>query len=161
VIECVCPHLPILRLLTFPSEIVSYLNQKDVQAVIGAEVSKYDSCSRTVGLGFGVTLDMMKGATEYVAALLERDVRVLIYAGTYDWVCNWLGNEAWTLELEWTGQAEFVSQPLTEWTVEGKRAGKTRAAKGLTFATVDAAGHMVRLLIFNAFCNSVAMLFLV
>ncbi|KAJ7850096.1 serine carboxypeptidase [Mycena leptocephala] len=124
-------------------EIIKYLNRKDVQALLGTEVSKYDSCSNTVGRHFGITQDMIKGAKDYVSALLERDIRVLIYVGTYDWVCNWIGNEAWTLALEWSGHAEFSSQPLREWTVDGKRAGKTRDAKGLTFATVDAAGHMV------------------
>ncbi|KAJ7025527.1 serine carboxypeptidase [Mycena alexandri] len=124
-------------------EIVKYLNQKDVQELLGVEVSQYNSCSEKVGIDFSLTLDMYVGSTEYIAGLLERDVRVLIYAGTYDFVCNWVGNEAWTLALEWTGHAEFSSQPLREWTVDGKRAGKTRSAKGLTFATVDAAGHMV------------------
>ncbi|KAJ6602827.1 serine carboxypeptidase [Mycena vulgaris] len=124
-------------------EIIKYLNQKDVQALLGVDVSTYDSCSNDVGRDFSLTLDMMKGATDYVGALLERGVRVLIYAGTYDWVCNWVGNEAWTRGLEWTGRAEFAAQPLREWMVEGKRAGKTRAAGALTFATVDAAGHMV------------------
>jgi carboxypeptidase C (cathepsin A) len=131
-----------------PSEITKYLNRKDVQDLLGAEVSSYASCSRSIELAFEAKRDITKGATEYVAALLERGVRVLVYAGTYDFGCNWLGNEAWTMALEWSGQAEFLAQPLTEWAVEGKRAGKTRAAKGLTFATVDAAGHMVRLLIF-------------
>jgi len=124
-------------------EIVKYLNRQDVQTLLGVEVSQYNSCSNTVGRDFAVTLDMMKGAKDYVSALLERDVRVLIYVGTYDWVCNWIGNEAWTLALEWSGQAEFSSEPLREWSVDGKRAGRTRYAKGLTFATVDAAGHMV------------------
>ncbi|KAJ7898651.1 serine carboxypeptidase [Mycena olivaceomarginata] len=124
-------------------EMVKYLNRKDVQALLGVEVPTYASCSDPVGLDFGVTLDVMKGATDYVSALLERDIRVLIYVGTYDWICNWLGNEAWTVALEWSGQAEFSSQPLTEWAVDGKRAGRTRHARGFTFATVDAAGHMV------------------
>ncbi|KAJ7189724.1 serine carboxypeptidase [Mycena pura] len=110
-------------------EIVKYLNQKGVQARLGAEVTQYTSCSRTVGSAFEMTLDMMKGAKEYVAALLERDVRVL--------VC------AWTLALEWSGQAALGAQPLREWTVDGKRAGRTRSARGFTFATVDAAGHLV------------------
>ncbi|KAJ7479723.1 Alpha/Beta hydrolase protein [Mycena latifolia] len=101
------------------------------------------SWSNDVGRDFSVTGDIKKGSSEYVGALLERGVCVLIFAGTYDVVCNWLGNEAWTLALEWSGQAEFSALPLREWTVAGKRAGKTRAARGLTFATVDAAGHVV------------------
>ncbi|KAJ7122654.1 serine carboxypeptidase [Mycena crocata] len=124
-------------------EIIKYLNRTDVQALIGAEPTEYNTCTDRVELSFRMTLDLMKGATDYVSALLERDVRVLIYVGSYDWVCNWLGNDAWTRELEWSGHAEFVAEPLREWTVGGKPAGKTRCAKGLTFTTVYAAGHMV------------------
>ncbi|KAF7359676.1 Carboxypeptidase [Mycena venus] len=95
-------------------EIVKYLNKEEVQAVLGVEVSR-----------------IQLGATEYVSALLERGVPVLIYVGTYDWVCNWVGNEAWTLALEWSGQAEFASQPLREWTVDGKRAGEDALGEGV------------------------------
>ena len=49
------------------------------------------------------------------------------------------------LNLEWTGKEEFVRQDLREWKVDGKVAGKTRKAKGFTFATIDGAGHMVRM----------------
>ncbi|TFK72339.1 alpha/beta-hydrolase, partial [Pluteus cervinus] len=37
--------------------------------------------------------------------------------------------------LEWSGQARFVNQPLRVWDSNGKRAGRTRSAEGLTFAT--------------------------
>jgi cathepsin A (carboxypeptidase C) len=100
--------------------------------------------SPSVALAFNAAGDLAKGATEYVAALLERDVRVLIFAGSYDWIGNWIGNERWTLALEWSGQGAFVADPLREWTVDGRRAGKTRSARGFTFATLDAGGHMVR-----------------
>lgn len=66
--------------------------------------------------------------------------------GTYDWQCNWLGNEKWTVDLEWSGHDDFAAQPLRDWYVEkdGKAAGKTRSTKGFTFATVFGAGHLVR-----------------
>ena len=32
--------------------------------------------------------------------------RVMIYAGDVDFICNWLGNKAWTLDLEWDGKAQ-------------------------------------------------------
>jgi carboxypeptidase C (cathepsin A) len=37
----------------------------------------------------------------YVASLLDRGIKALIYVGTYDWICNWVGSERWTLALEW------------------------------------------------------------
>ena len=54
-----------------------------------------------------------------------------------------VGNERFTLAMEWSGQSKFVSQELREWKVDGRVAGLTRSAEGLTFATVDGAGHMV------------------
>ncbi|KAJ7479618.1 Alpha/Beta hydrolase protein, partial [Mycena latifolia] len=125
------------------NEIVKYVNQRKVHQILGVETATYRSCSSAVWANFIAAGDMRRGATDYVGVLLERGMRVLIYAGTYDVVCKWIGNEAWTLALEWSGQAEFSALPLREWTVEGKHAGMTRAVKGLTFATVDAAGHML------------------
>ncbi|KAJ7242648.1 Alpha/Beta hydrolase protein [Mycena rebaudengoi] len=129
---------------TVMEEILKFLNRKDVQLSIGVDVTQYESCSSTVALAFGrLQNDLLHGSTEYVAALLECDIRVLVYVGSYDWVCNWIGNEAWTLALEWSGHAEFAAQPLREWTVDGERAGTTRSARAFTFATVDGAGNMV------------------
>jgi cathepsin A (carboxypeptidase C) len=98
-------------------------------------------------MAFDASGDHLHSSVDYVGALLARQVRVLIYVGTYDWICNWIGNEAWTLALEWHGQQDFAALPLREWHVDGHVAGKTRGALGLTFATVDAAGHMVRFLL--------------
>lgn len=51
-----------------------------------------------------------------------------------------------TLGLEWSLQEAFRREPLRQWQVDGEVAGKTRSAGGLTFATIRAAGHMVRVL---------------
>ncbi|KAJ7288117.1 Alpha/Beta hydrolase protein [Mycena rebaudengoi] len=109
-------------------EIIAYLNKKDVQKRLGARTGEYLMESPSVALAFNAAGDIAKGATEYVAALLERDVRVLIFAGSYNWIGNWIGNERWTLALEWSGQGAFVADPLREWTVDGRRAGKTRSS---------------------------------
>lgn len=132
----------------FYRHITTYLSQPDVRATLGVDTTKaipsnFTSCSDAVGLQFFNSRDALHDSTLYITGLLEHGVDVLIYVGTYDWICNWVGNERWTLALEWSGQAEFTSQKLREWVVDGKTAGKTRSAKGLTFATVDGAGHMV------------------
>ncbi|EIN13164.1 serine carboxypeptidase [Punctularia strigosozonata HHB-11173 SS5] len=123
-----------------------YLSRPDVREELGVDPAvegNFTSCSSDVGSAFRANLDGFHPTYLYVAALLERGVRALIYVGAYDWVCNWVGNEKWTLALEWTGQEEFKGQDLREWTVDGVTAGKTRSAQGLTFATIAGAGHMV------------------
>jgi cathepsin A (carboxypeptidase C) len=48
-------------------------------------------------------------------------VRVLVYAGEMDYICNYIGNKAWTLALSWTGKAKFVAAGDHAWkTPEGK-----------------------------------------
>ncbi|KAF8649503.1 hypothetical protein AX16_005755 [Volvariella volvacea WC 439] len=142
---------PLAETLCYPAtkHIRHFLDRPSVRTKLGVDPSitaNFTSCSNKVGADFVSSMDMLHPSVDYVGALLDRGVRALIYVGTYDWICNWVGNERWTLALEWSGQEEFVKQPLREWSVGGDGssvAGKTRAAKGLTFATVDAAGHMV------------------
>lgn len=38
-----------------------------------------------------------------------------------------------------------MKQPLRDWSVDGKAAGRTRTARNFTYATVYGAGHMVLL----------------
>jgi cathepsin A (carboxypeptidase C) len=45
--------------------------------------------------------------------------------------------------MDWSGKKEFGEAKKREWLVGGKKVGLTRSAKGLTYATVDGAGHMV------------------
>ncbi|EKM54964.1 uncharacterized protein PHACADRAFT_255219, partial [Phanerochaete carnosa HHB-10118-sp] len=125
-------------------DIDTYLNQSSVREIIGADpaVKNFASYSGTVGQAFARTLDIEFPTQYYVAALLERGVRVLVYVGANDFVCNWRGNEEMSLALEWTGQAAFRSQPLRQWHVDGHVAGVTRSAGKFTFATIDDAGHL-------------------
>ncbi|KAJ6497736.1 serine carboxypeptidase [Mycena sanguinolenta] len=125
----------------------SYLDQPEVRTLLGVDPSltaNFSSCSNQVGFAFNANLDEYRSTQHFVAALLERGVRVLIYVGTYDWICNWVGNERWTLAMEWSGQNQFAQQELKPWGANGgKPIGLSRSAKGLTFVTVEGAGHMV------------------
>ncbi|KAK0193168.1 Alpha/Beta hydrolase protein [Armillaria mellea] len=126
--------------------ISEYLSLPSVRSLLGVDPEvpvNFSSCNQDIINIFHASEDELHPTItkDHVAALLERGIKVLIYAGANDWICNWVGNERWTLALAWSGQKEFVSESLREWTVDGKVAGKTRRAKGLTFATIDGAGH--------------------
>ncbi|KAK7008063.1 carboxypeptidase [Favolaschia claudopus] len=132
------------------AHIRSYLSRPDVREMLGVDDSvplNFTSCSSDVGYAFRAQLDSFRLTQNYIGGLLERGVRALIYVGTYDWTCNWVGNERWTRALEWSGQAEFSAEPLRPWAIGNDftkgRAGVSRSAKGLTFITIDEAGHMV------------------
>lgn len=131
--------------LTTSRAVSAYLDLKEVRELLGVDpsVGKFQVANWSVSQAFESTLDRFYQTQHWVAMLLERDVRVLIYVGEYDWICNWIGNEAFTLAMEWSGQDSFVAEKLGTWTSNSKIAGKKRSAGPLTFLTLKGAGHMV------------------
>jgi len=101
--------------------------------MLGAEIpGQFVQCSSTVQENFVSHLDKWAHHTkDYVAALLERGIRVLIYAGTYDWQCNWVANKRWVDKLYWTGHDAYVKEQWRSWTVNEKQAGKTKSSGNL------------------------------
>jgi cathepsin A (carboxypeptidase C) len=64
----------------------------------------------------------------------------LVYTGDVDFICNYLGNQAWTLALEWNYKDDFNTAEPHDWN-NGK--GLARESNNLTFLQVYDAGHMV------------------
>jgi len=133
--------------------IKNYLDLPSTRSLLGVESpNNFSACSSDVGYSFRAHMDKYVVPTQYyVANLLERGVRVLIYAGTYDWQCNWVANKLWVENLEWSGHDEFNAQEWRDWTIptnskdleETKAVGITKSAGLLTFASIWGAGHMV------------------
>ena len=65
---------------------------------------------------------------------------VLIYSGDHDMCVPHTGTEAWTA---WLGARLGERQRWAPWEVEGQVAGYAVHYRGLVFATVKGAGHMV------------------
>eukprot|EP00754_Rhynchopus_humris_P035352 Rhum_TRINITY_DN16872_c0_g1::Rhum_TRINITY_DN16872_c0_g1_i1::g.164734::m.164734 len=122
------------------TNIDTYLNSAELQQAIGVN-KKWESCNYQVNADFAA--DWMHNFQDQVPDLLTHGVRVLIYAGDYDYVCNWIGNKAWTMDLAWPGKAGFNAATDNAWTVAGKTAGRIRSHAGFNFLQVHAAGHMV------------------
>jgi carboxypeptidase C (cathepsin A) len=124
---------------------------------------------------FEEDLDVARVRNEfYLSELLSRGVKVLLYAGKTDLMCNWVGNVEMVDELEWVGmkgwkEAEWRDwMPSYQWREGGKkeaqwkeafpsasvssqekriaqRAGQVKTFGSLTFLAIEDAGHMVRL----------------
>ncbi|GMI20995.1 hypothetical protein TrCOL_g13564 [Triparma columacea] len=127
------------------SNIDNYLAQDDVRKALGIpERERWTECNKVVDIVMVYGGDWMKTFDSHVAEVLESGVRGLIYAGEYDFICNWMGNNAWTSILEWEGGDSFAKAKNTTWVTEkGEEAGSYRSAAGLTFLKVKNAGHMV------------------
>jgi cathepsin A (carboxypeptidase C) len=122
--------------------ISEYLNKKEVQQELGAEVSSYDSCNFDINRNFLFQGDWMQPFHRLVPGILEQ-IPVLIYAGDADFICNWLGNQAWTEALEWPGQKDFNKASIKDIKLDsGDKYGKIKSSGNFTFLQIFGAGHM-------------------
>jgi len=125
--------------------IQEYLNRKEVMQALGAEVSSYESCNFDINRNFLFQGDWMMPFHRLVPGLLK-EIPVLIYAGDADYICNWLGNRAWTEALEWPGQKAYVKASYDDLTLSSdseKTIGSVKSAGNFTFIRIAGAGHMV------------------
>ncbi|KAJ3685788.1 hypothetical protein LUZ61_014952 [Rhynchospora tenuis] len=124
------------------SDMEKYLAQQSVREALGVPSGlDFVSCSSSVHEA--MVTDWMRNLEVGIPSLLEDGIKVLIYAGEYDLICNWLGNSRWVQAMEWSGQKEFVATADQSFVVDGKEAGILKSHGALSFLKVHNAGHMV------------------
>ncbi|KAI5284915.1 hypothetical protein KEM54_000962 [Ascosphaera aggregata] len=133
--------------LCYPAmdDIAEYLNQDKVKDAVGAEVGSFDACNTGINQGFLFHGDWMQPFHRLIPGILEQ-IPVLIYAGDADFICNWLGNKAWSDALQWPGHKEYAAtelQNLTSVTYGPKEIGQVKSSGNFTFMRLYGGGHMV------------------
>jgi carboxypeptidase C (cathepsin A) len=125
--------------------IIKYLNLPSVVKQLDVDIKHaqpWRECDADVGARF--TLDQMLSFAPNVKMLLDAGVRVLIYAGDADLMCNWVGNDAWVKALEWSGKAQYNAAENRVFVTEANaNAGAVRSFENLAFVRIFNAGHMV------------------
>jgi len=66
-----------------------FLNQKTVRDALGVGDIEFVSCSPSVYQA--MLVDWMRNLEVGIPDLLEDGIQLLVYAGEYDLICNWLG----------------------------------------------------------------------
>lgn len=135
--------------------VAAFLNDPDTKTALGVDGKgpgdKHDGvfvgCSDIVYEDFAKTGDGSRDSTYAVANILKNDVRVLTYSGRRDFICNYVGNRAWSEALKWDGKKKYNKQELRPWYVgekkHGVKGGEFKNWGNLTYVIVDEAGHFV------------------
>ncbi|KAF4650823.1 hypothetical protein FOL46_000701 [Perkinsus olseni] len=99
---------------------------------------------------FKLSCDVPCNYHQFLPDALNEGLRILVYAGDRDLMCNWMGNLAWMEELHWKGAAGFrAAVPVDYRLPNGKDIGDLKSftlpASGgqLVFIRVKGAGHSV------------------
>lgn len=123
------------------SNFVNFLERDDVRKIINVGDRPFDVCSGEVFKE--MKGDQVNNFQSHVKYILDNDVGVFVYNGDKDFICNWLGSEAWANEIFWENQNRFRSAPYQKWVVDGEAAGEYKKTENFTFMRVYDAGHMV------------------
>lgn len=75
--------------------------------------------------------------------LLNNSVRVSLYYGDADYICNWFGGQAISLAVNYTHKAEFAAAGYQPLTVDGVEYGEVRQFGNFSFTRIYEAGHEV------------------
>ncbi|CAD5332419.1 unnamed protein product [Arabidopsis thaliana] len=84
-----------------------FLNKENVRKALGVGDIKFVSCSSTVY--DAMIEDWMQNLEVKIPSLVNDGINLLVYAGEYDLICNWLGNSRWVDQMNWSGQKGFGS----------------------------------------------------
>lgn len=75
--------------------------------------------------------------------LLDAGVRVSLYYGDADYICNWFGGQAVSLAVNYAHAAEFAKAGYQAMTVNDVEYGEVRQYGNFSFLRVYEAGHEV------------------
>ena len=75
--------------------------------------------------------------------ILNNSVRVALYHGDADYICNWFGGEAVSLEINYTHSAEFRASGYAPFLLDGTEYGEVRQYGTFSFSRIYEAGHEV------------------
>lgn len=125
------------------SHVSDFMNMESTRTALHVSdhaLDEWATCNNIINGNWQVK-DRMKSFVPEVQDLLDNaQIPVLIYAGDVDYICNYMGNKAWTLEMDWKYKDEFNAASDETW---GSNAGLVRTSHNLTFLQVFDAGHMV------------------
>jgi carboxypeptidase C (cathepsin A) len=123
------------------SAVTDFLNQAHIKQALGVKSDiTWESC--VSGVHTALLGDWVSSFAQDLPAVLKAGKSVLVYSGVEDFVCNYMGGFNWSSNMKWAGQGGFNSAQFKPWTVNGQKAGRSKAFHGFTFLEVDKAGHL-------------------
>lgn len=127
----------------YPPETYStYLQSAQVTKAIGAQAT-YTECPSAPYNKFESTGDNSRSFMGVLSNVVQSGIRVLIWAGDADFICNYQGSFNVVNALNWANTKTFASTALKSYTVNGAAGGLFKTMSNLNYLQVYAAGHEV------------------
>ncbi|KAI6165271.1 Alpha/Beta hydrolase protein [Pisolithus thermaeus] len=127
----------------FPPEYyINYLSIESVKEQIGAETT-YEECPNKPYFKIIKTGDDARTFLPDLSQLANSGLKILIWAGDTDIICNWVGVYAAVRAMDWYGNEELNNTSLTNITLNEIPIASVANVDNFTFARVFGAGHEI------------------
>ncbi|KAL8737280.1 MAG: hypothetical protein Q9181_001834 [Wetmoreana brouardii] len=128
---------------TPPRYFNDYLNLASVQNALGVNLN-YTQSNNDVGYAFQNSGDFAyPNFIEDLEMILNNSVRVALFYGDADYICNWFGGQAVSLAVNYTNKADFAAAGYAPFIVDGAEYGEVREYGNFSFLRIYEAGHEV------------------
>lgn len=128
---------------TPPAYFVDFLNMASTQDALGVNLN-YTESNDEIYFAFQQTGDFVyPNFIQDIEMLLDNGVRVALFYGDADYICNWFGGQAVSLAINYTNSVEFAAAGYTPYTVSGTEYGEVRQYGNFSFLRIYEAGHEV------------------
>ncbi|PWY99105.1 alpha/beta-hydrolase [Testicularia cyperi] len=128
------------------SAMYDYLARQDVRKALHVDErhkpEAWVECNGNVGSAMRTDVTSPASIT-LLPDLLQKGLKVMLFAGEEDLICNAIGVKRTAENLSWDGSVGFGDNPEQEWYVNGTLAGTWRSARNLTYVGIKGASHMV------------------
>ena len=128
---------------TPPTYFTDYLNLASTQDALGVNLN-YTESNDDVYYAFQQTGDFVyPNFLTDLEMILNNSVRVAMYHGDADYICNWFGGQAVSLQIDYIHSAEFRAAGYAPFVVDGIEYGEVRQYGNYSFTRIYEAGHEV------------------
>lgn len=122
---------------------IDFLNLASSQAALGVNLN-YTESNNDVAYAFQKTGDFAyPNFLTDLETILDNSVRVAMYHGDADYICNWFGGQAVSLQIDYTHSTEFRAAGYAPFVVDGTEYGEVRQYGNYSFMRIYEAGHEV------------------
>ncbi|WFC97385.1 carboxypeptidase D [Malassezia yamatoensis] len=135
--------------MNWPNELAAtytFLRKPEVRKALHVDqVNKPEAwveCNTAVSRSLRAGSRKSKASVSLLPQMLESQLRILLFAGDKDIICNYLGLKRMVDNLEWSGKRGLDGTPL-DWRINGELVGTWHTDRNLTFVRVHNASHMV------------------
>ncbi|KAI9824779.1 MAG: hypothetical protein M1832_001607 [Thelocarpon impressellum] len=129
---------------TPPKYFIDYLNKASTQDALGVNLNYSAAANSEIYFAFQQAGDFVyPNFLEDLQQILDRGVRVGLYYGDADFICNWLGGEALSLAVNYTDSEAFRAAGYEPFVVDGEEFGEVRQYGNFSFMRVYEAGHEI------------------